>query len=64
IVTGRKIGDYVNELRVRDAAAMLDGTSENIIDIAFAVGFESLRTFNRAFLKVMNVTPTEYRERT
>ncbi len=64
IVTGRKIGDYINELRVRDAAAMLDGTSENIIDIAFAVGFESLRTFNRAFLKVMNVTPTEYRERT
>jgi AraC-like DNA-binding protein len=30
-------------------------------NLAFAVGFESLPTFNRAFLKVMRTTPTQYR---
>ncbi len=61
IYTGKKIGDYINELRIKDAAKMLIETNENIIDIAYAVGFESLRTFNRAFLKVYSSTPTEFR---
>ncbi|HOS38489.1 MAG TPA: AAA family ATPase [Spirochaetota bacterium] len=60
--TGKKISEHVNELRIRDAARRLVESDETIIDIAFAVGFESLRTFNRAFQKVMGTTPTEYRE--
>jgi AraC-like DNA-binding protein len=61
--TGREIGEYVNELRIREAAARLAGTGEDIIDIAYAVGFESLRTFNRAFSRIMRTTPNKYREK-
>ncbi len=61
--TGKKISDFVNELRVKEAARRLSGTDENIIHIAFAAGFESIPTFNRAFHRVMGITPTEYREK-
>lgn len=62
IYTNKKMGDYINELRVKDAAKRLAQTDENIIDIAFSVGFDSLRTFNRVFPKFMKVTPEKYRK--
>ena len=60
--TGKKLVDYIYELRINEAAKKLLETDENIIDIAFAVGFESLRTFNRAFPKIMGITPDRYRK--
>ncbi|MBN2158118.1 MAG: helix-turn-helix domain-containing protein [Spirochaetes bacterium] len=63
IYTNKKISEYINELRVREAARKIAETGVNIIDIAFSVGFESLPTFNRAFMKVMKVTPTQFREK-
>ncbi|MBN2157981.1 MAG: helix-turn-helix domain-containing protein [Spirochaetes bacterium] len=63
IYTGLKINEYINSLRINDAAKRLrENRDENIINIAFLVGFESLSTFNRAFLKVMGTTPTEYKD--
>ena len=61
--TGKRIGEYINELRVRKVAEDLDKCEDSIVQIAFAAGFESIATFNRAFQKVMKITPTEYRER-
>ena len=61
LYTGKKINDYINELRVQVAADKLRKTDENIIDIAFEVGFESLTTFNRTFARIMNITPGKYR---
>jgi len=60
--TGYKLSDYVNELRVNEAARRLREEDTNIIDIAFDVGFESVRTFNRIFPKFMNETPNNYRK--
>jgi AraC-like DNA-binding protein len=60
--TGFKLGDYINELRVNEAARRLRDEDTNIIDIAFDVGFESVRTFNRIFPKFMNETPNNYRK--
>ena len=60
--TGYKINDYINKLRIEDAAAKLSKRDEKIIEIAFAVGFESLTTFNRVFKSVIGKTPTEYRD--
>jgi len=62
IVTGMKMGDYINKLRIRDSIDLLASTESTIITIAFSVGFDSLRTFNRAFLKVMKTTPEQYRK--
>lgn len=64
IHTGKKINEYINELRVQDAAKRLrEQDQETIISIAFAVGFESLSTFNRTFMKIMGLTPSEYKDR-
>ncbi len=64
LYTDKKISEYAAELRVRDVAARLrEPGGGNIIDLAFAAGFESLATFNRTFQKVMKASPTEYRER-
>lgn len=63
IYNGKTISEYISELRIRDAAKRLtENKDENVITIAFAVGFESLSTFNRAFLKIMGNTPSEYKE--
>ncbi len=62
IYTGEKINDFINRLRIEDAAQRLQATDENIVDIAFAVGFENISTFNRSFQKIMEITPTEYRK--
>jgi AraC-like DNA-binding protein len=35
----------------------------SITEICEQVGFNTLRTFNRAFIKQMGVSPSEYRKR-
>ncbi len=62
--TGKKLGDYINALRVQDAKKMLEEKQKSISDIAFDVGFESLRSFNRVFIQHTGITPSEYRNRT
>lgn len=62
VFTGMKISQYINKLRIENAAARLKDKEEKVLDIALSVGFESLSTFNRAFKAVMNTTPTEYRD--
>jgi YesN/AraC family two-component response regulator len=55
--------DYINSLRVRSAAEMLKSGNKTITEIAYAVGYNSVRTFDRCFLKVRGMTPKEYREK-
>ena len=44
-------------------AKALNSYDESVYSIAFAVGFESLRTFNRVFYRIMGCSPGEYREK-
>ncbi len=62
IFTGKKINDYINELRVEEAKVQLNNKNKKVIDIALEVGFESLTTFNRVFRDIAGKTPTEYRD--
>ena len=63
--TGKKINEYINYLRIEDAARQLADPKNKlkIIDIALASGFESLSTFNRAFKKIYKETPTDYKNK-
>jgi len=61
-ITGLKIPEYINRLRIREAARRLVESDVTILCIAYDVGFNNLRTFNRAFLKLMESTPSEYRK--
>jgi signal transduction histidine kinase/DNA-binding response OmpR family regulator len=61
--TGVKISDYINQRRVEDAAGQLLETQMKIIDIAFNVGFGSLRSFNQVFRDMMGDSPSNYRKK-
>lgn len=63
---GSKIGtgfnDYINALRVSEACRYLRRTNKSITEISTLVGFGTLRTFNRAFIKQVGMSPSEYRK--
>ena len=59
---GIRFNDYVNSLRISEACRLLRTTKMSITDISSASGFGTLRTFNRAFVKQMNTSPSEYRK--
>ena len=56
--------DYVNRLRIEEAKQLLaehPRSDLNIIEVAYAVGFNNKVSFNTAFKKVTGITPTAYR---
>ena len=57
-----KIGfnQYLTLLRLQKAVTLLSENQKNITYCAFESGFNSMRTFYRAFLKEFGVTPKEY----
>lgn len=60
---GLRFNDYVNSLRVSEACRYLLNSDHSITEIGSLVGFNTPRTFNRAFIKQMGVSPTEYRKK-
>ncbi len=58
---GITLAEYILQLRLARASNLLLNSSENIIDVGAASGFNSSRTFNRNFLEHYGVTPSEYR---
>lgn len=57
----RSPAQYVEQLRVAEACAHLDGSRASIARVAAAVGFRSADVFRRAFLRQLGQSPTEYR---
>ena len=57
-----RFNDYVNSLRISDACRYLRHDARSITEISELVGFSTLRTFNRAFIKQIGVTPSQYRK--
>lgn len=53
---------YLKSMRISSSKTKLAFTDYNISDIASLCGFESLRTFNRAFQEETGITPREYRK--
>lgn len=51
--------DYVQHLRVYEAARALE-SGASVTESALNSGFDSIRSFNRVFKKIMHATPTEY----
>lgn len=52
----------LNCLRIQKAKEMLLYTQDSIIQISYECGFESLRSFSRAFKQISNTTPSNYRK--
>jgi AraC-like DNA-binding protein len=53
---------FINQHRVNEAKLLLlESPSRSVLSVADAVGFNSKSTFNRVFLEIVGMTPTEFR---
>lgn len=59
--TGENFSVYLESVRMREARKLLAGTTESINDIADRIGYNSDKTFRRAFKRYHGVLPTAYR---
>lgn len=61
-ITGHSFIDFLNRIRIGEACGMLYASDDQITSIAQTAGFKNLANFNRHFLRVRGMTPSEYRE--
>ena len=60
---GATFHEYLNEVRLKHAAILLQSSDKSIAQIALDVGFQNIPYFNRVFVKKYKITPSQYRKR-
>lgn len=60
--TGKTFLQYLNDIRVNEAAKKLIETELSITQIAYEVGFSNISSFNRYFKKQKKLSPSEFRQ--
>ena len=59
--TGNSFTDFVTHVRINSACHLLMQTDHFVTDICYQVGFNNVANFNRRFLEIKGMTPTEFR---
>jgi len=59
--TGLTFTTFVNRLRVNRACQLLMERDSYVSSVCYAVGFNNVANFNRRFLEVKGMTPTQFR---
>lgn len=59
--TGISLTHWIRYERVRRATAIIEKSNTPMAEIAYAVGFQTTRTFQRTFRNVTGMTATQYR---
>lgn len=59
--TGITFREWLRRLRVQRALRLMVSCDESIARVAYAVGYEDVRTFERAFKQLMGTTPIAYK---
>jgi AraC-like DNA-binding protein len=54
--------EYVNQIRIMNAAVLLRTTEMSVLSISEEVGFQSVSSFNRHFIRVYEMTPLAFRK--
>lgn len=55
--------DYLSQIRVEDAKKLLCTTDTQITNIAYDVGFSTIRSFNRRFREFCGMAPKDFKEK-
>lgn len=61
-ITGTSFLIYLNTYRINRARQLLLNSNGGVAEIAAAVGFGSVKSFNRVFKQIIGTSPTEYRK--
>jgi signal transduction histidine kinase/DNA-binding response OmpR family regulator/ligand-binding sensor domain-containing protein len=62
-ITGSSPGEFIRSIRLKRAAQLLkDSRRYNVSEIAYMVGFNTIKYFNLNFKDEFGVTPTNYRK--
>lgn len=59
--TGRKLSEYIMDIRLGHATRMLVDTTETVAEISFKCGYNNMSNFNRIFKRKKGYSPTEFR---
>ena len=59
-VTGQGPAEFIRTLRIKRGMALLQRSQMQVTEIAYAVGFNSLKSFTMNFKAEYGMTPTEY----
>lgn len=59
--TGKTLIQYIIEMRIAYACELLNNTTQDIFQISFTCGFNSISHFNKIFKRITQVTPSHYR---
>lgn len=60
-ITGQTPIDFMRTIRLKRAAQLLKDSRYNISEIAYMVGFNTIKYFNKYFKEEFGMTPTQYR---
>ncbi len=52
-----RLNTFINSLRTEEACHLLKNTDKKISAISQTVGYDTIRSFNRAFMEIMGMTP-------
>ncbi len=61
-VTGKSLVEFVRDIRLRKAAQLIQEGELSITEIAYKVGFSSIKYFRQCFKKLYQVTPSAFGE--
>lgn len=62
VQTGKTLGQYITDLRIRYACELLSKTQQSVTQICFDAGFENVSHFIYVFRKVRGQTPFVFRK--
>ena len=60
--SGNTFTGFVNRLRINKACQLLTETDQYVSTICYHVGYNNVANFNRRFIEIKNMTPSDYRK--
>ncbi len=61
--TGLNVSQYINGFRIRQVCELLSQTDKPVTQIMYDAGFQTKSNFNRVFLRLTKLSPSQWRNR-